>query len=263
MGIAILTIVTIILAKPGVPAMIVNSTEVQNNFGKYLMLSASEDIIITRNGLPIARLSKFKDEKVESSPLTIAVREEAPSYGRQKATYEEFMKLNKDIEARYEYIDGEIYQLASPKVSHQAALAEIHGQLHNWFRGEKCRPFVAPFDITLQRPDGQSNVVQPDIMIICDLDEYLSDDGYYKGVPTLIVEILSESTARIDLVKKYDLYMSCGVAEYWVVDPEEQLVFVHSFQNGAPDRFMIYRLPEKAQSQVFSDLAIDLARVFR
>ena len=103
--------------------MIVNSTEVQNNFGKYLMLSASEDIIITRNGLPVSRLSKYKDEKFENGPLTIAVREEAPSYGRQKATYEEFVELTKDVEARYEYIDGEIYQLASPKVSHQADLA--------------------------------------------------------------------------------------------------------------------------------------------
>ena len=37
--------------------MIVSSTEVQNNFGKYLMLAAKEDIIITRNGMVIAKLT--------------------------------------------------------------------------------------------------------------------------------------------------------------------------------------------------------------
>lgn len=40
---------------------IINSTELQNNFGKYLMLSAAEDIIITRNGTEIARLSAIRD----------------------------------------------------------------------------------------------------------------------------------------------------------------------------------------------------------
>lgn len=36
--------------------MLVNSTEIQNNFGKYLDLASNEEIVITRNGLPIARL---------------------------------------------------------------------------------------------------------------------------------------------------------------------------------------------------------------
>jgi antitoxin (DNA-binding transcriptional repressor) of toxin-antitoxin stability system len=37
-------------------AMLVNSTEVQNNFGKYLELAESQEIVITRNGKPVARL---------------------------------------------------------------------------------------------------------------------------------------------------------------------------------------------------------------
>lgn len=106
-------------------------------------------------------------------------------------------------------------------------------------------------------------MVQPDVIIICDLDEHLADDGYYKGVPTLLVEVLSESTAKLDLIKKYDLYMSCDIPEYWVVDPEEQLIIVHSFQEGTRAKSVTYRPSEKAKSQVFPDLAVDLARVFR
>jgi prevent-host-death family protein len=244
--------------------MIVNSTEVQNNFGKYLMLSADEDIIITRNGLPVAKLSAFKDEKSPVGCSHSMVKEGAPSYlVRQKATYEEFVELTKNTEARYEYIDGQIYQIASPKIPHQAVVTEFIVHFYASLVGTECRVFTAPCDISLQRPNGQISVVQPDVIIICDLDEHLADDGYYTGVPTLLVEILSESTSRIDLVKKYDLYMSCGVKEYWVVDPEEQLVFVHSFQDGAPDKPMVYRPPGEARSQVFPDLVVDLARGFR
>ena len=36
--------------------MIVSSTEVQNNFGKYLDMAAEGEVIITKNGLPVARL---------------------------------------------------------------------------------------------------------------------------------------------------------------------------------------------------------------
>ena len=42
--------------------MIVSSTEVQNNFGKYIMLAAKEDVIITRNGMVIAKLTAVEDD---------------------------------------------------------------------------------------------------------------------------------------------------------------------------------------------------------
>ena len=41
--------------------MIVNSTEIQNNFGRYLEIASGQEIIITKNGLPVARLLGMKD----------------------------------------------------------------------------------------------------------------------------------------------------------------------------------------------------------
>jgi prevent-host-death family protein len=185
--------------------LIVNSTELQNNFGKYLMLAAQEDIIITRNGLEIARLSALRDT---GSARGMAVAEKAEEYtcgdyGGRKASYEEFLKLTRDSEERYEYIDGEIYFLASPKTVHQIALTELIVIFYNWFQGKKCIPLVAPYDITLKRTPEKINVVQPDIMVICDLAERLDEKDYYQGVPTLVVEILSEGTRSKDMVKIY------------------------------------------------------------
>jgi len=50
-------------------------------------------------------------------------------------------------------------------------------------------------------------------MVICDLEAKLDANDYYQGTPTLLVEILSESTQRKDLITKLDLYLSCGVEE--------------------------------------------------
>ncbi|MFN7793065.1 MAG: Uma2 family endonuclease, partial [Cyclobacteriaceae bacterium] len=47
--------------------------------------------------------------------------------------------------------------------------------------------------------------------------------GNFKGVPDLIVEVLSVGNRSHDLVKKKDLYEKFGVKEYWVVDPETKL----------------------------------------
>ena len=198
----------------------------------------------------------------------MSVKEEAPSIRTyphfvKRASYEQFLELTKGLEARYEYIDGAIYLQASPKTPHQVAVTELLVQFYMSTEGTECRPFVAPYDITLKRSDKDVNVVQPDLMIICDLDEHLADDGYYKGVPQLVVEILSDGTARFDLIKKFDLYMSCGVSEYWVVDPEEQIVFIYGFEDGKLIQQSTYKATGKAKSMVFPDLAVELARFFR
>jgi len=58
---AINGIINGIRKKEEVCRVIVNSTEIQNNFGKYLELASGQEIIITKNGLPVARLLGVKD----------------------------------------------------------------------------------------------------------------------------------------------------------------------------------------------------------
>ena len=130
--------------------MIVSSTEVQNNFGKYLMLAMKEDIIITRNGIVIAKLTAVEGAVSGDAAAEGAVSENLTKYGwygGRKATYAEFLELTRDTEDRCEYIDGEIYYLASPKTAHQAALTELIVIFHNWFQGKECRPIVAPMTL--------------------------------------------------------------------------------------------------------------------
>ncbi|ETI68766.1 type II toxin-antitoxin system Phd/YefM family antitoxin [Neobacillus vireti] len=245
--------------------MIINSTELQNNFGKYLMLAAHEDIIITRNGTEIAKLTAIIEPLAEKINLTDMVYEKSSeySYDGRRATFEEFLQLQRESEERYEYIDGEIYWLASPKTAHQYALTELFGIFYNFFQGKHCTPMVAPYDIELKRTPENINMVQPDIMIICDLEEKLNEDDYYKGVPSLVVEILSKSTRRKDLIKKLDLYMSCGVGEYWIVNPDNKEVTVYFFENQNFSKNATYKNNEAAQSYLFEGLSAEIGRIFR
>jgi Uma2 family endonuclease len=142
-------------------------------------------------------------------------------------------------------------------------LFELTLRFGAWFMGKKCRPFFAPCDITLKRTGEDINIVQPDLMIICDLEENLSEKGYYIGIPKLVVEILSKSTRSKDSVEKLDLYKSTGVSEYWIVDPMNREIKVYLFDNKNLCKLSTYKNREIAESFVFPGLKVALNAIFK
>lgn len=243
--------------------MLVNATDLKNNLGKYLREAMREEIIIVSNGHKVAKLTAY-DEPSPRSAGTLMLGEEAAVYSAypRKATYEEFLELTNSSEERFEYIDGEIYLMASPKIIHQQILGELHYVFASWFRGKSCQPLLAPSDITLRRHAANINVVQPDLMVICDLDQYLNDQGYYMGVPSLVVEILSESTRGKDSVKKMDLYLSTGVREYWIINPFSRQITVNQFESGDLANSRSFRAGDQAVSFIFDGLKVPVDSLF-
>lgn len=234
--------------------MIVKATDIKNNFGKYLSLLKQEDIIVTKNGTPVARITLQEDwDKGET------VCEQAAAYGK-RMSYEEFMEMYENSEERYEYIDGEVYLLASPRFTHQRILGNLYVIFRNWFDGKKCAPYLSPFDVTLKRGENM-NVVQPDLLVICDPENRNKKDKY-TGTPSLVVEVLSDTTARKDLVKKLDLYMQTGVKEYWVVNYNARQVIVYEFREQDIANMGLYDKEGTVESFVFEGLAADLGRIF-
>lgn len=244
--------------------MIVNATDLKNNLGKYLRASAKEEVVITSNGQKIARLTAY-DDVGKRDFYENYLKEKAEAYALlpKKVSYEEFLRMTENSEDQYEYIDGEIYMMASPNAVHQQILGELHVTFYNWFKGKQCKPMLAPFDITLKRSEENKNVVQPDIMVICDLEDKLDEKKKYTGVPSLMIEILSESTRGKDMVKKLDLYMSTGVQEYWIVNPFKKEVVVYCFENYDVAQNTTYRKDQIVTSHIFNGLEVSLSNIFQ
>lgn len=242
--------------------MIVTTTDLQNSFGKYLQLCQDEEIIITKNGKKVAKLLPYSEnERVDRW----IVSESAPRDRSSgiKVSYAEYLKMTEKSENRYEYIDGEIILLTSPLYPHQKAVKEIFGEFINWFRNKECEPLAAPFDVTLFRLGNskQINSVQPDILVICDQDK-IDEKGKYNGTPTLVVEVLSDSTRRRDLVQKLGLYMESGIREYWVVNTASAEIYIYLFKDHDVEQIMTFKGDERAGSVVFPGLAVNLKPVF-
>jgi len=238
--------------------MEVTSTEVQNNFGTYLKLAQVEEVFITRNGKRIAVLRHWEEPRAEAPRAaegTAAYQPERPTL-----TVEEFRKLSEASDARYEYIDGEVHLLPSPSWAHQRIVCELLSIFNEWSRGKKCKPVTAPFDVTLMK-DEKENVVQPDIVVVCD-PENIDDRGHYTGVPSLVVEVLSEATRQKDMLKKLHLYMAGGVGEYWIVNPLNREIYIYSFASGEIRNYRVFKGAETAESEVLERLAVPLEQVF-
>lgn len=241
--------------------MRVPSTDMQNNFGKYLKFAeANEEIIVTRNGRDVARLTAY----TETDELVL--REGAVKYSADKndrVTYEEFLELTEASEQRYELIDGVVYNLASPSYKHQHAVLVLLGTFYNWFKGKSCTPLTSPFDITLKKEKDNICVVQPDLVVICDKDQ-IDEKGKYKGTPDLTIEVLSPSTRSRDMIPKLDLYRQCGVKEYWVVDPIKAQVIVYSLSDGDISDVSYYAQGRDpyAESQLYPGLQVSIQDLF-
>jgi Uma2 family endonuclease len=123
------------------------------------------------------------------------------------------------------------------------------------------RVFYAPFDVVFSRFD----VVEPDLLYLSNerAGSVLTPDNV-RGTPELVIEIGSPSTRARDETTKRRLYEWAGVSEYWVVDPELDLIRVYR-QGG--DHFAravewSAEAGDMLTTPLFPGLEIPLARVF-
>ena len=88
------------------------------------------------------------------------------------------------------------------------------------------------------------------------------DEKGCNGAPDIIVEILSQSNSKHDLVTKYQLYEQAGVTEYWVVYPYEHVLDVYHLQDGKYFLFKKYVEDDMVVVKTLPGLILDLKDIF-
>lgn len=136
---------------------------------------------------------------------------------------------------RAELIDGQIYGMAPPGRAHQRLVHFFDRTIGNYIQTKdgRCEVYPAPFAVFLNEDDV--NYVEPDISVICDLSK-LDEKGCH-GAPDWIIEIVSESSRRMDYAVKLFKYRSAGVKEYWIVDPKKQRTVVYNFEHDTMEEY--------------------------
>jgi Uma2 family endonuclease len=137
-----------------------------------------------------------------------------------KLTYDEYV-LFPDDGRRHEIIDGRHTMNPAPSPMHQYVSRHMQFQLYQQLELSGLGQVInAPIDLQLSDCD----VVQPDLVVVLNGNAIITSRGI-QGIPDLVVEILSPSTSEHDQQLKLRLYEQARIPEYWIVDPEDKVVF--------------------------------------
>lgn len=181
----------------------------------------------------------------------------------EKYTYADYLAWDDD--KRWEIIEGEpILMSPAPNRIHQKISAELLRQFANFLQGKKCQVYAAPFDVRFpsgnEIDDKIETVVQPDLSVICDRKKL--DHAGCRGAPDLIIEILSISNAKHDHIRKLHLYEKHKVKQYWIIDPEEKILWVRQIKSGKYLSPQVYSEKDRVEVSILPDLTIYLGLVF-
>jgi len=179
-----------------------------------------------------------------------------------RLTYDDFL-LFPDDGLRHEIIDGEHYVTPSPIPRHQVLLGRLHFEIEYHLRQHPGigRVFLSPLDVVFTKWD----VVEPDLLFIARSQTDIISDKNIQGAPALVVEILSPGTRRTDEQIKLRLFERGGVGEYWILDPDRDLVKVFSRQPDGSFPLTAELARERSdvlKTPLIPDLAISVFELF-
>ncbi|WP_199615931.1 Uma2 family endonuclease [Paenibacillus alkalitolerans] len=146
----------------------------------------------------------------------------------QPVTYEVYAAMPEDGQ-RYEIVDGVLEMLSpGPSTSHQAVGGELEYVLK-----QSCKSDYVIYDAPLDVILSETDVRQPDIIMIHRSRLHILTPRGVEGVPDLVVEIVSPGSRKRDKVDKLKTYAKYGVAEYWIVDPDARTMEQFVLRDGS------------------------------
>ena len=135
-------------------------------------------------------------------------------------TPEEYLQIEAQSPIKHEYIDGQIYAMAGASDPHVTIALNLATLLRSHVRGSGCRVYISDMKT---RIETLNRFYYPDVLVTCDPRDL--ETSTYKRFPTLIVEVLSDSTEAFDRGDKFADYQTLeSLREYVLINTKRQRV---------------------------------------
>ena len=136
-----------------------------------------------------------------------------------QVTVEEYLEGERKSETRHEYVAGDIYAMAGASRTHNIIALNIADTLRGLLRGSGCQPFITDMKVRV-RTRGETLFYYPDVFVSCDPRD---TDDYFSDYPSIIFEVLSPDTKRLDQREKRWAYQTLeSLQTYVLVDQFKQ-----------------------------------------
>lgn len=153
------------------------------------------------------------------------------SQPQPRYSVEEYLVLERESEERHEYLDGEVYLMASESPEHGAICMNLSVSIGSQLRGTPCQAFAKDTKVRSGRIPLPGNPMKglfsyPDLLVVCGDLQFHDQFRDVLLNPTLIVEVLSDSTEAFDRGEKFRRYRTWlpTLTDYLLVAQDKPLI---------------------------------------
>lgn len=130
---------------------------------------------------------------------------------------QEYLEGERFSEVRHEYIGGRVYAMAGASDDHNRIALNIASELHQRLRGKRCEAFINDMKLKLAQFD---TFYYPDVLVLCDPTDKAK---HFRERPTVVFEVLSPETERIDQNEKRQAYAAIDSLKAYVLVAQDRL----------------------------------------
>jgi Uma2 family endonuclease len=130
-------------------------------------------------------------------------------------TLEEYEEFEEHASERHEFHSGYVYAMSGGTLNHSQISGNVYALVRTAVRGGVCRAFTEAVRVRATANDE----MYPDVSVTCDSRDLADMRRRVIDYPTLLIEVLSPSTAQYDQNGKFDLYRQIPtLREYVLID---------------------------------------------
>ncbi len=131
---------------------------------------------------------------------------------KQKLSASDYLEGEKHTPVKHEFVNGDVYAMGGASARHGIIAGNLFAGIHALLE-EGCDVFMSDMKLRYER-DNEQCFYYPDILVCCDESD---NAPYYREKPLLIVEVLSDSTERLDRSEKRARYQKIPELQEYVL----------------------------------------------
>ncbi len=178
----------------------------------------------------------------------------------RRISREEYLHGELASEIRHEYVAGNVYAMSGGTLNHQRIAGNFSYLAKSQLAGKTCFPTGSDFKLLVPLGGDEEAFYYPDGMIIC---VPVPGDALFTASPSVILEVLSPNTRRIDEVQKLRDYITIPtLGTYILAETESPFLTLHR-RDGAGFRRETLSGPDAILDLPEAGIIIPLAELYR
>lgn len=137
-----------------------------------------------------------------------------------RMTREEYLAFERASETKHEFLRGEVFAMSGASRSHNLIAGNLFAGLHASLRGTECLPFINDMRVRVT-PTGL--YTYPDVVVACDEPQFEDAEVDTLLTPTIIIEVLSDSTKHYDRVGKWKHYRQIESLKHYLLVSQDSM----------------------------------------